>query len=195
MSSENRPSANLEPNWGGWQVHRSAGVPIGMEDWLLDRGSLTNRLVRASDGAFRVRVVHQGWGRPLYSESQLLQTRRAETALVREVELLGHGTPWVFARTLIPASSLRGSARRLANLGEKPLGAVLFSDSSMRRGPIQVARLQPRHPLFAAATSHLEQKPAELWGRRTLFYLAGKPLLVNEIFLPDIPLVVKEPKL
>ena len=99
---------------------------MGMEDWLLDRGSLTSRLVKASEGAFRVRVVHQGWGRPLYSESQLLNTRRAETALVREVELLGHDTPWVFARTLIPASSLRGSARRLANLGEKPLGAVLF---------------------------------------------------------------------
>jgi chorismate--pyruvate lyase len=170
-------------------------VPTGLEDWLLDRGSLTSRLLKASEGAFKVRLLHQGWGRPLYSESQLLRTRRAEAALVREVELLGHGTPWVFARTLIPASSLRGGARRLASLGDKPLGAVLFSDPSMRRGPIQVARLQPRHPLFAAATSHLQQKPAELWGRRTLFYLAGKPLLVNEIFLPEIPLIIKEPKL
>ena len=194
MSSEKRPSANLEPNWGSWQVHRGSDVPKGIEDWLLDRGSLTSRLIKASDGEFRVKVLHQGWGRPLYSESQLLGTRRAETALVREVELLGHGTPWVFARTLIPASSLSGSARRLANLGSKPLGAVLFSDPGMRRGPIQVARLQPRHPLFVAATSHLEQKPAELWGRRTLFYLAGKPLLVNEVFLPDIPLIVEEPK-
>ncbi len=194
MSLENKPSANLEPNWGSWKIHRGSDVPMGMEDWLLDCGSLTRRLIKASEGEFRVRVVHQGWGRPLYSESQLLCTRRAETALVREVELLGHDTPWVFARTLIPASSLRGGARRLANLGEKPLGAVLFSDPSMRRGSIQVARLQPRHPLFAAATSHLEQKPAELWGRRTLFYLAGKPLLVNEIFLPKLPLVVKESK-
>ncbi len=186
MSSKNSSFANLEPNWGSWQMYRGSGVPDGMEGWLLDRGSLTSRLVRASEGEFRVRLLRQGWGRPLYSESQLLHTRRAEVALVREVELLGHGTPWVFARTLIPASSLRGSARRLANLGSKPLGAVLFSDPGMRRGPIQIARLQPRHPLFAAATSSLEQKPAELWGRRTLFYLAGKPLLVNEIFLPEI---------
>ncbi len=193
MSSENRSYANLEPNWGSWQVYRGSDVPKGMEDWLLDRGSLTSRLVKASEGAFRVRLLRQGWGRPLYSESQLLSTRRAETALVREVELLGHDTPWVFARTLIPASSLRGSARRLANLGNKPLGAILFSDPGMRRGPIQIARLQPRHPLFAAATNSLQQKPAELWGRRTLFYLAGKPLLVNEIFLPEIPLVIEGP--
>lgn len=112
--------------------------------------------------------------------------------MVREVELLGDGTPWVFARTLVPVSSLRGSARRLATLGNKPLGAVLFSDPSMRRGQIQIARLLPRHPLFIAATESLEQKPAELWGRRTLFYLAGKPLLVNEIFLPNIPLDSEE---
>ena len=26
----------------------------------------------------------------------------------------------------------------------------------------------------------------DLWGRRTLFRYAGKPLLVNEIFLPAI---------
>ncbi len=192
MRSENRSLANLEPNWSSWQVRRSSDVPNGMKDWLLDRGSLTSRLVKASGGEFRVRLLRQGWGRPLYSESQLLHMRRAEAALVREVELLGHGVPWVFARTLIPASSLGGAARRLANLGSKPLGAVLFSDPSMRRGPIQVARLQPRHPLFVAATNSLKQKPAELWGRRTLFYLAGKPLLVNEIFLPEIP---REPKL
>ena len=68
--------------------------------------------MKASGGRFRVRVMHQGWGRPLYSESRLLRTRRAEAALVREVELLSAGVPWVFARTLIPASSLRGPARR-----------------------------------------------------------------------------------
>ncbi len=192
MSLEAAPVANLEPNWGSWQIHRRSGIPVGIASGLQDRGSLTSRLVKASGGRFRVRVMHQGWGRPLYSESRLLRTRRAEAALVREVELLGAGAPWVFARTLIPASSLRGPARRLADLGEKPLGAVLFADPSMRRGPTQIARLLPRHPLFVAATSSLEQKPADLWGRRTLFYLSGKPLLVNEIFLPGIPLEVEE---
>jgi chorismate--pyruvate lyase len=26
-----------------------------------------------------------------------------------------------------------------------------------------------------------------IWGRRSLFRLSGQPLLVNEIFLPDLP--------
>jgi chorismate--pyruvate lyase len=112
--------------------------------------------------------------------------RYGEVAIVREVELMCGDAAMVFARTIIPASSLRGPARRLGMLGTKPLGEVLFSDPRMRRGPIEVARLQPRHTLFAAATATLEDRPDELWGRRTLFYLAGVPLLVNEIFLPNI---------
>jgi chorismate--pyruvate lyase len=105
---------------------------------------------------------------------------------VREVELLCDEMPWVFARSVIPATSLRGRARRLGNLGERPLGGVLFADPGLRRGVTQIARLLPRHPLYAAACDHLIEKPGELWGRRSVFFFAGKPLLVNEIFLPAV---------
>jgi chorismate--pyruvate lyase len=112
--------------------------------------------------------------------------RQGGAALIREVELHCEDCPWVFARTVIPATSLQGSARRLAKLGEKPLGAILFADPRVRRGITQLARLQSRHPLFRAAAVHLIEPPQGLWGRRTLFYYAGYPLLVYEIFLPDI---------
>jgi chorismate--pyruvate lyase len=113
--------------------------------------------------------------------------RRGGWAIVREVELRCNGVPWVFARSLIPAVSLRGAARRLSMLGDRPLGELLFSDPAMRRGSIQVARLLPRNRLFKAATGRMMHVPGEIWGRRTLFYLADQRLLVNEIFLPDIP--------
>jgi chorismate--pyruvate lyase len=109
-------------------------------------------------------------------------------ALVRDVELLCDHTPWVFARTLIPISSLKGAARRLTQLGEKPLGAVLFSDPKVIRGATQVARLLPGQPLYETACRHLSDKPDHLWGRRTLFYVEKRPILVNEIFLPPLPL-------
>jgi chorismate lyase len=35
-------------------------------------------------------------------------------ALIREVHLLCDDRPWVFARTIIPISTLRGRERRLA---------------------------------------------------------------------------------
>jgi chorismate--pyruvate lyase len=133
-----------------------------------------------------VAVRSQGWGKVLPSERRVLAVPAGLLSLVREVELQCEREPWVFARTLIPATSLRGTARRLALLRDKPLGAVLFSDPHTRRLGVQVARLNARHRLYHAACAHLAQQPNEIWGRRTLFSFGGKPLLVNEIFLPTI---------
>lgn len=188
MTEKSSDRSIIEPHWLEAHRYRLANIPAGFQAWLQDQGSLTRRVLQTcGEREFRVRLQYQGWGRPLYSEGKVLRIRRGGATLIREVELLCDSSPWVFARTLIPATSLKGSARRLAKLGEKPLGAVLFSDSKVRRGITQLARLQPRHPLFVAATIHLEEKPKELWGRRTLFYLSGRPILVNEIFLPEIP--------
>ena len=176
----------LEPVWVDFSSHRRSGIPERIYPWLKETGSLTKRLIDFCQGQFSVRLLHQGWNQPLISESRLLGTRRAETAMIREVELFCDTQPLVFARTLIPATSMRGGAKRLAQLGNKPLGAVLFADPTTLRTRVQIARIGPRYPLYAAATDHLEHKPNELWGRRTLFLYAGKPILVNEIFLPGV---------
>ncbi len=179
--------ARLEPGWADLRRIHKARVPARVDGWLRDRGSLTARVIRACPGRFRVELIRQGWGKPCYSEACLLGMRRGEIAIVREVELYCGDRPWVFARTLIPASSLRGSMRRLTRLGNRPLGAVLFSDPGVVRGRTQAARILPRHRLFQAAVAHLRQRPAGIWGRRTLFLLDGRPILVNELFLPEIP--------
>ncbi len=179
-------TAITEPAWLEATRGRR-GIPENRYNWLSDEGSLTRRVVAACPGEFKVRVISQAWGRPAYSEQQMLERPVSEIALIREVELCCNDRPWVFARTLIPVSSLRGRARRLGNLGDKPLGALLFSDPTTIRQAIQFARLSARHALFHAATAHLRTRPGELWGRRTLFRYAGKPILVNEIFLPAIP--------
>jgi chorismate--pyruvate lyase len=129
----------------------------------------------------------QAWGRPQPGERRLLHLRRGTGALVREVELHCAGRPWVFARTLIPPVSLRGAGRRLARLRDRPLGAVLFADPGVQRGPVEVARLLPQHLLFRRAAASLVGHPPLLWARRTLFYMAGRPLLINEVFLPELP--------
>ncbi|MGD8909587.1 MAG: chorismate lyase [Chromatiales bacterium] len=177
-----------EPEWGDWRSQRLRELPVGLSDWLLESGSLTRKVIQAcGQSCFRVRLLHQGWGAPLTSERRLLRSRPGVITLIREVELLCDEVPWVFARTLIPATSLRRSVRRLALLGERPLGAVLFSDPKVHRGVTQFARLQARHPLFLAACAHVAPTPETLWGRRTLFTFSERPLLVNEIFLPGIP--------
>lgn len=161
-------------------------VPAGLLDWLLDTASLTRRLQVACPGGFSVKLLHQGWGRPRHDEIDALGMRASERAIIREVQLLCNGTPWVYARTIIPVSTLTGRQRQLRRLGTKPLGAVLFADPTMRRSQVQVARISKGMKLYADASRGLRSKPADIWGRRSLFHVDNKPLLVAEIFLPNL---------
>ena len=161
-------------------------VPEGMACWLFDPASLTARLVAACEQHFRVQVLSQAWGTPLHNEARRLGMRERQAALIREVLLYCGDTPWVFARTVIPRATLTGKEKYLANLGSKPLGAVLFADPHMHRDQFEVACIQAGEYLYAKATWHSSKKPKQVWGRRSAFYLSDKPLLVNEIFLPAI---------
>lgn len=187
IKTEASPAGALrEPFWQPYRGRRFPLAPLPSHRWLKDEGSLTRRVICACPGQFSVRVLRQGLARPLESERQLLGMQRGEQALLREVQLQCDQAPWVFARTLIPGSSLVGRARRLAFLGSKPLGAVLFADPATHRGALEMACLRPGDMLFHKALQDTDCDAAELWGRRTVFFYAGKPLLVNEIFLPDI---------
>jgi chorismate--pyruvate lyase len=160
-------------------------APLAVWDWLLDPGSLTRRLQLACGTQFHVRVLRQGWGRPLASERQTLNIKRGERAVIREVRLMCGERPWVFARTVIPVRSLRGAQRRLAHLGSKPLGAALFADPHVHRGEVEVAHIGPDERLFARAVGTAPYHQA-IWGRRSVFWSQGKSLLVSEIFLPAL---------
>lgn len=154
--------------------------------WLFDSSSLTERLVSACSGSFSVQVLSQGWAHAMLNETKSLNMRISSHALVREVHLLCDGQPWVFARTVIPPHTLRGKQRRLAKLGKKPLGAVLFADKSMHRTEMEIACITPDQQLYQLATRHLEGSEQPIWGRRSVFFLNKHPLMVSEIFLPQI---------
>jgi chorismate lyase len=161
------------------RLHCRTAVPARWRPWLLDSGSLTERLRAASGGDLRVRVLSQRWARPRLEERRALRLGAGQRALIREVLLLGRGEPWIHARSVLPLGLLRGRYRFLAQLGERPLGALLFRDPTLRRGPIQVER----RPV--PALPGLELPPGALaWERRSLFHLAERPLLVAEMFLP-----------
>ena len=187
MSDPNVSQDIFEPEWRSTAQLVHADLNDAMRDWLLDEGSLTRRVMRSCANSFSVRVLDQSWGIPLATELDTLGMVPGTSAWIRQVELLCGTVPWVFARTLIPASSLEGDARRLADLGNRPLGEVLFSDPKARRGQVEVAKLLPHHALYPYALVHVASDPGHLWGRRTLYYLEERPLLVNEIFLPDLP--------
>ncbi len=174
-----------EPRWIPARRLARAQVPDRLIDWLLDVDSLTRRLQALCPGRFSVQLHSHRWARPMRGEARLLGCRRERRALIREVHLYCGDTPLVFARTVIPLATLTGPRRRLARLGSRPLGATLFADRSMRRGELQVTRLRVECDLFAPAVSPLAAAPETVWGRRSLFRLADRPLLVSEFFLTD----------
>lgn len=157
-------------------------VPQHCRSWLFDPGSLTKRLQQTSNNHFCVNLLRQYQGKATAIEQFALSLRTRSQPFIREVELLCHDEPWVFARTLIPMPTLMGEAKLLTRLGTKPLGAALFSSPHVSRGPITVKRIHSSQLPLSQPIA-----PQWLWGRHSVFYVNRAPLLVNEIFLPNCP--------
>ncbi len=170
-------------NWCGRKRCLSSALDKQLKSWLLDRGSLTARLIDNCDGEFSVEVLSVKRATPTPDEIEALNMRYRGQALIRQVLLRCNGKPVIYARTIIPLSSLRGALRGLALLGSRPLGAVLFSDKLMKRKPMQVTSIEPGH-LCYGWTGHAGQQ--RIWGRRSIFVLRGEELLVSEFFLPEL---------
>ncbi|HRX71182.1 MAG: chorismate lyase [Candidatus Competibacteraceae bacterium] len=186
----NNTDANLFnnlPRWRRYRVGAACNPPPGLACWLFDPGSLTWRLRQCCPDRFQVRVLRQGWSRPYRDEARVLRLRLEARTWTREVQLFCGDQPWVFARTLIPAATLRGRGRRLTQLGNRPLGEVLFSDPGVQRGPVEIARIITGQRLHQCAFAGFAEPPDAIWGRRSIFRIDGQPLLVCEIFLPDSP--------
>lgn len=167
--------------WLDYELHRTPPVPPAARHWLLDPGSLTQRLIAASDNHFSVELLSHNWQRPLPDERRALGMASRDRAIVRQVLLRCHGEPWVFARSVIPARSMTGRLRRLRKFSDRSLGALLFRDVSIRRQPFEVTVIPGQHPLIPPAV----RQPQPIWGRRCRFTLGRKPILVAEFFLPS----------
>jgi chorismate--pyruvate lyase len=161
------------------------GAGAELQPWLHDHGSLTQRIMQRCE-QFAVRNVHSHLARIALDESALLGVSPRQLVWSREVYLCADDQPVVFAHSTCNARSLRGAWQSLRRLGNKPLGAVLFSHPQVIRRPLHYQALHPHHPLYRRAAGILLEPPGRLWARRSLFYLHNEPLLVTEVFLPEI---------
>ncbi|WP_196140113.1 chorismate lyase [Aliikangiella sp. G2MR2-5] len=152
---------------------------------LSDRGSLTGRFQQVMGVKPRLTRLSQGREFVSKQEREILGIPEREMALVREIKMGKGENNWLFARTVVPNSTLRGSARRIIGLKNTPIGKILFGRQGASRTslnveltenlPVQIERLriELHHPL---------------WQRQSIFEFASGPLLVTEVFLPDCPI-------
>ena len=148
--------------------------------WLTDEGSLTLLMEKCNQGPIDVHVNQAGFAPTQVEERRWLNLKQRQWAFLREVELYGKNQQlWLWARTIIPKSTLRGRANRLKMLKAKPLGPLLFKKLGAHRIFMELEHKACHHPVSSQGQ--------KLWHRRSLFLLSEGPLLVTEIFLPDNP--------
>ena len=166
-----------------WQATLVGRPPY--RPWLTYNGSLTQALKRRCPD-LRVSRLRQGPGMPYIDEHPALGLHPRRLSLIRDVLLTCAGRPLVYAHSVIPTAGLDGPWRNLSRLGNRPLGEALFADPQVQRHPLQYRRLDGRHPLYRAAIEHVTDKPPALWARRSVFARDDHPILVTEVFLPEV---------
>jgi chorismate--pyruvate lyase len=171
---------------GQWQIPPESlltRLPDNLCHWLLDQGSLTARL-KSHCQHFRVEVLgQQETVCSAVEANELIAV--GEPILAREVILYCDDVAQVFARSLLPIASLTGDEQQLANLGTQPLGQVLFNNPSLIRQRIELASFSLETKVVKLARQLTKTNKQRLWGRRSVFMLENKPLMVAEVFLPD----------
>ena len=187
------------PHWVAVDYASILHMSDSTREWLVDNASLTLRIKNHCQsnqmGQFSVRLLRQGMSIPSNDEIQRLKLKSRRYALIREVLLYCGNTPVIFARTVIPIKTLTGPQRQLSHLGNRPLGEFLFAQPGLQRDTMEIAVLKNGHQLFDSAVGNMSDKtlflskkvvPDQVWARRSIFRLRHKPLLVAEVFLPEI---------
>jgi chorismate--pyruvate lyase len=148
-------------------------------DWLFDRSSLTRRLRTLSDDEFEVIPLREAVGPILPEECRVLGLQPGVLGWIREVYLAGFGRPWVYARSVINHLDIAGSDCALLQLGNIPLGSLLFGEKPYKRSEIEVCRYRD--------VCNASSRPASpLWARRSVFSRGQTRVLVHEMFLPAL---------
>lgn len=159
-----------------WQSASAVTLPPLLRAWLLEPGSLTAGLKQRADD-FQLQVLQQQQlDLPAFLQPQLPGISIAQC---REVLMSCNALPCVYAQSWLPLPTL-AALQPLAELGEQPLGEIIFQQPNVKRSAVEVARVQLQQPLAATVAA------GEYWARRSVFTLAGHPLLVAEVFLDGV---------
>lgn len=153
-----------------------------LKNWLLDTGSLTERL-QANSRHFRLELLGQEELAINASEQASLGIEQVNP-VIREVLLQGNQQNWVYARSLMSRKLCDDASHQFGQLGNTPLGKVIFNDPRFTRQPFEICCLQGNTLLHQ--TFHITPTYT-LWGRRSVFSYQEYKLMVAEIFLPNAP--------
>lgn len=167
-----------------WVKPEKISIPNAcLQNWLLDTGSLTERL-QSQCRDLTLTLLGQAEMTPSQEESAKLRALSAQENSrwqVREILLSSQDIPWVFARSILPNALCQAD---LAELGNKPLGKILFNDERFVRAPFEVAQIASGSQIHSQLSLDSHRT---LWARRSTFAYKQYHMMVAEVFLPQSP--------
>ena len=139
-----------------------------IESWLIEDGPITKRISAKED--FELNLIRDEIGEVSKIDKKYLGVTKGNIK-VREVILMGNKTPKVYAKSLIPVNTIEKGFSKLGNLGNMPLGDILFEKDIFNKIDVLYSFFSYKSNIF--------------WGRKTKYLVKNLPFSVMEVFLID----------
>ena len=135
--------------------------------WLSEPGPITNRIKLSQK--FELELLNDEIDE-ISKEEKLFLNSVSETFRVRRVILLGNNAPVVYAKSVIPSSTIENGLSSLGKIGNAPLGDILFTSGVFTK-------------LEMVCASFLSKEKNVYWGRKIKYSVNSEPISVMEVFL------------
>lgn len=142
-------------------------VDASILSWLSESGPITNRIKLSQK--FELELLNDDIDE-ISKEEELFLNSVSETFRVRRVILLGNNTPVVYAKSVIPSSTIENGLSSLGKIGNAPLGDILFTPGVFTK-------------LEMVCASFLSKEKNIYWGRKIKYSVNSEPISVMEVFL------------
>ena len=153
-------------SWNTYEAIEHELTNAEIKSWLLEQGPITKRIKSIAE--FRLELIQDELSDATEDEILFLKID-SEEIRIREVILYGNENPMVFARTIIPNTTIEKGLRELGKIGNKPLGDILFEKDIFSKEDIVFATFKDEESLF--------------WGRKIKYTVKDQPFSVMEVFL------------
>ena len=153
-------------SWNTYEAIEHELTNAEIKSWLLEQGPITKRIKSIAE--FRLELIQDELSDATEDEILFLKID-SEEIRIREVILYGNENPMVFARTIIPNTTIEKGLRELGKIGNKPLGDILFEKDIFSKEDIVFATFKNEESLF--------------WGRKIKYTVKDQPFSVMEVFL------------
>ena len=152
-----------------WTIIESieSKVDASILSWLSESGPITNRIKLSQE--FELELLNDEIDE-ISKEEELFLNSVSETFRVRRVILLGNNTPVVYAKSVIPSSTIENGLSSLGKIGNAPLGDILFTPDVFTK-------------LEMVCASFLSKEKNVYWGRKIKYSVNSEPISVMEVFL------------